>query len=225
MTTCILCNAPERDYQGYCRDCKRAPWFSNVSTWWRATRSAAFDMGELPSWPWARFENETWRARCDARVVAALEKFEGRENLAVFAPTGRGKSTSQIAWVHRELGRVLARAHAGNFCNPTVAYITGAMLSETHRRRRLGAPEHELVTRACEAHVLMLDQVDEHTLTEPLFTVLDARYGRGHRATVLASGLEPSAFAAHCGAHVLRRVLEGGALLDLHAASPKRRTS
>jgi hypothetical protein len=171
---------------------------------------------KFPNWEWARFSNEEFRRRVSPTILRALEAWSPDRDgsIVITGPTGRGKSSCPVAWVWREHDRMLERVEAGENLGFSFAWITGYELSGARKRSPLGE-ESRLVQHAMDVPLLFLDEVGTEPACEELFAVLDARY-RGQLVTVLTSPLEPKALATTIGGGAYRRLLERGALIDVH---------
>lgn len=189
----------------------------SVRYWWgRSTRPVDDDLGALPSWPWARFDNPTFTSKCDRQLLAAAQAYDLRSPLALFAKTGKGKTGLIVARLEQIRAQTLAAAEAGPFeMPPPFIYLAGYELNEANKRRRLGQDEHALIQAAQSRPLAILDEIHpSHTPVDVVFTILDMRTRRG-LPTVIASGMSAAEFGAAFGAHAFRRVIQGGKVIDL----------
>jgi hypothetical protein len=216
---CATCEA--RNAERHKLETARRQRLDRVNLWWNCT-GPVDDLGGLPNWPWARFDNREWTGRCDRRLLEAIHAWDLRSPLTVLTKTGGGKTSAIVARLELERARLSTAAETGAFqVPPRFLYATGYDLAEAAKRRRLGSDEHALIRAAQTRELAILDEVHaSHTPADVLFSVLDMRERNG-LPTVIASGMRSEEFGAAFGAHQLRRAIQGGKVVDLFAKGTK----
>lgn len=175
----------------------------------------------LPAWPWARFENSAYRKRVAPALLRAYESYDGSESLVVSAKTGGGKTSLACAWLHRERERAEQAVRDGAKARGLdFMFVSGPELAGARKRWGLGS-ESRLVTEACEAGLLILDELGFEPASEEVFFVIDGRYRSG-APTIVTTGLpiesrdpKVETFVKRYGAALLRRLLEPGRLVEV----------
>jgi hypothetical protein len=170
----------------------------------------------FPRWGFARADNAEFCRRTSPTIGRAISAWEPKRDgsIVITGPTGKGKSSWLVAWVWREHDARRARVIAGEKLRMHFAWISGYELSGARKRCKLG-DESPIVELAMQIPLLFLDEVGTEPASEELFAVLDARY-RAELPTALTSPLEPKALASTIGGGAYRRLLESGALIDVH---------
>jgi DNA replication protein DnaC len=166
----------------------------------------------LPSWPWARLDNAAFRKAVSQKLLKAVERWNGRANLALCAPTGTGKTSLINAKVHSMYESALEAAKRGEKAEPLWFTFTTALdLVAARRTHKLGSSEPKLIEAALTSgRLLILDEIGFEDLRDQLILeVADSRSKRG-LLTVITTGRTPAEFAARYGAAVWRRFTEGG---------------
>lgn len=174
----------------------------------------------LPAWSWARWDNADWRRRSDARVTNAIEQWHPKDgSLLVLARTGAGKTSGMIAWARRVTERHDRRWVAAGRPRFVVTdlgrYVTSHDLAAATKAWKFGTPEPEELVQAMATPILFLDELGAMAPAATLFRVLDARYMAG-LPTLTCSGLSMAELTSTFGDAAVRRMFEGGALLDAH---------
>lgn len=219
-TCSVICPTPTITCETCALASQRRRWLGELHERWTTCATA------LPSWPWARWDHAAWATRVDPRIVGAIEGTDGTTSLVLLGPTGAGKTSSLVAQLHRlragAEAAVAARTelHRGSPDDqppcPLVdyAWTTEAQLVAARRGHRLGAGEAPLVERAMSAPLLVLDEI---TGSAPalVMEIADARYA-AQLPTWSTAGMPARQLATRVGAACLRRLVEGGRVVDLH---------
>lgn len=227
---CDKCSTAITETDGWCAECarrrdeaeKRKRRVEAIGRWWHDCAKGAHedgnsrDLGVPPTWPWADFTNEAWRKRCNPKVLDAIENWDpSKGSLFIIAESGEGKSSGIRAWLSRLAAQATEAAKAGTEpYTPHWLYTTGWELAEAAKRRRLGDDEHPLEREAMYRKVLFLDELNAHVPPGGLGTIADLRYSRG-LVTLTCSGLTKAELATTYGGATLRKLVEGGRLLDV----------
>lgn len=154
--------------------------------------------------------------RCAERLRKAVICMPASQRYgALFlGPSGCGKS-SAAAWAVRRW-RASAGAPAGR---QALAWLDAIDATDAERRYRLGSGEPELLTSACRAEWLVVDDVGLSTSVQLVQLVLARRYQSG-LPTIVTTGLEREQLVQHVGAATVRRMVEfqgrAGQLVDCH---------
>lgn len=168
---------------------------------------------KLPRWSFARLDNPAFRKRVSKRLLTAVERYQGDKNLVISAATGSGKTALVTAWLYRELDRANAATTADKAFIRGFAFVTGPDLAQARKQLRLGAGEAPMITAACDASLLVLDELGFEAQTEAVFDVIDDRYRQG-KPTMVTTGLRSAEFRARYGDALFRRLAEGGAVVE-----------
>lgn len=207
---CVPCYEADQDKRVRQENVKRAIGY--VTAAWKASE-------DLPSWPWARFNNVGWRSKCNKKLIATVRTWHpDNGGLLLLGPTGCGKTSALVARLHElhDDARADAEKRGRDARRPVrFAWCTESDLVAARRGHRLGDGEAPLVRRAMEAPVLIVDEVGPVRDVNVLFEVLDRRYARG-LVTVATSGKTPAQLVASHGDACLRRMVEGGTVVDVH---------
>lgn len=174
---------------------------------------------QLPTWPYARFDNAAFRQLASPTILAALEPWKPTDgNLVLSARTGAGKTAGTVALLHR------LRSDAERACDlrilPRFLFVTAALLGGARRQQRLGTGESRLIEHAMDSELLVLDEIGFEALDGVSFELIDTRY-RKQRTTVITTGLPPADFAQRYGSAVWRRLTEAGAVVEDHPSKLK----
>ena len=173
--------------------------------------------GGLPNWDYARFDNAEWRSRASKKIVQALERYDlSVGNLLISGKTGGAKTSSVVAWLHRELAVSMADTRKIQESLPeTVVYfvfLSGHEIVGARRNWKLGE-ESPIIEEAKSRTLLIADEVGFEPPSEVMFEVLDARYRAGQR-TIITTGLRPKDFRDRYGDALYRRIAESGAVVE-----------
>jgi len=223
----LTCEACEREFARVAVERAHQRRFdadlARVDSWFNtnAYRGDEHWSARLPGWAFARFGNADFRGRVSAKLLRAYEQYGGSESLVVSARTGSGKTSLAVAWLHRL--RDLARQAVREGVKPnrtSFLFTSGPEFAGARRRWQLGS-ESRLVSEACDAGLLVLDELGFEPPSEEVFFVIDARYRTGS-PTIVTTGLpiesrDPNVptFVKRYGAAVLRRLLEPGRLVEV----------
>lgn len=156
-----------------------------------------------------------------------LVAYRGDRNLAIFAPSGAGKTVTATAIVQNlvpsepELVSIFRSSDAESFGGSletsryslglleSFVYCTGFELAHCRRNSPLGA-EPQLLVDCKRASFLVLDDFCDEPLSDGILKeVLNARVERA-RPTMLTSGLDQTAFIDRYGDAVYRRLTQSG---------------
>jgi DNA replication protein DnaC len=133
--------------------------------------------------------------------------------------TGKGKTVSVVALMHRILDRA---SEAGISIvdydwAKRMRFMSAPSLATARRNCALGE-EAPLVIEAIMASLLVLDEVGfevfDPTRDTTLFEVLDARYLE-NKPTIVTSGRTEEEFRARYGAALMRRITDRGMVVNL----------
>lgn len=168
----------------------------------------------LPPFPHAIIGGDEYKAAVHPSLVTATWQ---ELSLAVFGPTGTGKTTFVIAAL-RELARQRLREWAKHLksyeshCSktPQVVWTTGHELAAAPQRSPLGS-EPKAITDAIAAEILVIDELGYEPRAPHILEIINRRYAVS-KPTLVTSGLTPEQFIdpSRYGAACYRRLVEAG---------------
>lgn len=174
---------------------------------------------------WAREGSEAFgRVKIHPECQRLIKWHRGLGNGLVSGPTGAGKTVSAAALVHRILDRVCehgATTTDFDFAR-RIRFVDASDLARARRESKLGE-EPEILTEACRASLLVIDEMGFEPWhcerDRALFDVLNERYSQGGH-TIVTTGRTEAEFRARYGAALVRRIVDGdrGFVLDLFGA-------
>lgn len=133
----------------------------------------------------------------------------------ILGPTGAGKTVAAALAFRRLLAAGVADPGVPWFMAAGASWYDASELARARRGWPLGQgdpPEHE---RAARASILFLDDLGQERLDDgSVRDVLNARY-ESERPTVVTTGLRMSELVTRYDAQLVRRILQGGTILDV----------
>lgn len=144
----------------------------------------------------------------------------------LFGPTGDGKTSAVAVLIRRALQEY---HHSTRKRYPelrTLVWVDAPDLSLTDRRHPLGEGAPPTLREACEAGVLVLDDIGLETNPSPLLEVLRFRYNNT-LPTLATSGLTPKQLSQHISAAGVRRLTHqyaGYPVLAVNCHEPAEKT-
>jgi len=180
----------------------------------RGMKHDEYEGPPLPDWPWARFDNPTFRELADAVILEAAESWRIEQSaLVLAAPTGAAKTASIVAWAYAEQARRLADVDAGGKPQPLdFVFTTGFELAKARAQHQLGAGEAPAVRAALDAKLLLLDEVGFEPMRDRvIFEVVMHRMNQ-RKPCVLTTGRTEEEFSERYGAATWRRFTETAVL-------------
>lgn len=209
---CPDCQAAERARsEARKAESERAKRVEEIERWYRGAHQSEDDLGGLPRFPFADYDNQEWVRRvCCPLVFNGIKRISLREDATFLGPTGSPKTSSIRARVKAEYVALLKAAQVGPVSlPPRITYCTGYELTEASKRRAYSDGPHGLTRAAMRAPMLVLDEVHSlHTSLVELFAVLDVR-DRAGLPTIVLTGMTMPEISAWVGAASLRRLLKG----------------
>lgn len=122
-----------------------------------------------------------------------------------FGATGSGKTSAVAVLLRRALHEYHHSARKRFAEMRQLCWIDAPDLSLTERRHPLGEGAPPTLQEACNASVLVLDDIGLETNPSPLLEVLRFRYNNA-LPTLATSGLDPKKLTAHISAAGVRRL-------------------
>lgn len=172
---------------------------------------------QMPEWAWARFSNHTWLEAVHPKVRAAVREWKpGRDGLALFGPTGTGKTSAIVARLYEFSDLVTDGLRAGRRLRaPRLCWTRDIDLMNARRRHKLGQGEAPEIDAALDAEILVLDDIGRAD-ADLMFEVADGRYTT-KKPTVITSGLTTQQVFNRFGDATFRRLTEESPIvLDLN---------
>lgn len=176
---------------------------------------------QLPTWRWARFDNDNWSSRVDRRLLEASRHWHPLDSpgLGFCGPTGTGKTSGIVASLHQFLGAFYRYAVTDFSAElPVLCWTKETRLIGAWRQHPLGAGEAPLVALAKAAQLLIIDELGLRGGEQLVFEILDERYSRG-RKTCFTSGETPLGLLTRYGEACFRRLTEAGKMTNCFEVS------
>ncbi|MEZ4437705.1 MAG: ATP-binding protein [Polyangiaceae bacterium] len=174
--------------------------------------------GDIPRWPWAG--GDEWAASCPraAEAIASWEPHSGT-GLAIFGPTGAGKTSALVGAINRLYQRGLDACAEGHKPDPPrILWTSEAALVRAQREHPLGKGTPDLIRDASRIRSLVVDEVGFARGEALLMEIVDARY-RAELPTTITSGRTRADFVEVYGDALYRRIGSHATIVDLHGES------
>ena len=206
---------PSRLYHGRCYNV----YFDRLEAVRNRRLKVESVLRQLPVWKGARVGNSDFMNRLDDRLGCFIREWSYAEgSVAVLGLTGAGKTMGLTALAHRLGAAAIAAGEQGRHFVGLV-WVHAYEVGECVKWHKLGAGKPPGLEQACNATILMLDDLGQETAgtEQTLLRLIDARYVRG-AVTLLTSGLTQQQLRERYGEHFVRRIAETGhaSLIDLH---------
>ena len=220
-SACPGCAAVLTVEQPWCRACadRRADEWKRGEARRLVDEAWAVTVGTIPDWPWARFSNAEWTEGRNAACLSAARAWQPTGGMLLMGPTAQGKSSALVARLH-ELRRLAAGAviDRGEATLTPVVWVTEQDLVAAVRVHPLGRGECPALREAKSARALIIDEMGPAGAKALMFDVINARYHRG-LCTTVTTGRTYDQFMLTYGDAMVRRILTGGVLVDLHGGA------
>lgn len=215
------CGAVLTEAEPFCGDCAE---LARVRESRRARREQSSQwLAELPRNRFNGFASEAWLSAVGPRVVAAARAWQPlTAGLVLCGPSGGGKTSSLVSRLLEFLRDDEAAVAASNEPPqplPSFCWTTEAELIADRRGWPLGRGDAPRVEKAMGAAVLVIDELGYSRAPELMFEVVSERVRHGRGPTSVTTGLGHSELTERYGTGFVRRLTDGGALVDLHARS------
>ncbi|HWA29151.1 MAG TPA: ATP-binding protein [Lacunisphaera sp.] len=166
--------------------------------------------GRLPDFVRSAPRAELERRIHHPHILAAARGWAwGAGNVLFSGPTGLGKTTAAAMLFRAVLGRAVVSGGADWDKAQSLRWTNALELVGARRQQRMGAGEAGLITEACHARLLVIDELGWEKDPAEVSEVLSVRQQR-QWPTVITTGLSIAELNDHYGAAVLRRMLESG---------------
>ncbi|MEE9395235.1 MAG: ATP-binding protein [Planctomycetota bacterium] len=172
----------------------------------------------LPRAPYARLTNPGWLRVADPRIVAAVKVWNPRlQGLALFGPTGTGKTSGVLAGLRGAMAASRADILAGREHRlPRFAWVKEVDLLKLEKQHPLGRGASPRLRLLHRVRHLIVDEVGPgHGHPKALFELIDQRYDNGQLPTTITCGHTPDVLVSRYGDALYRRLSHMADELDL----------